>query len=203
VDRSLIDDYEKQVSKYNERINAEDRKFRNVKDRRERIVNAINRRTHIMADSAEIWNGFHRRRLEAAIKIKPDTMFAEQDQDLYLLLFKGVSKEGQEKYIEQELDRQKKAEKQTRKKQERRYKELRKEDKRRSKGRKKVGSANNTTNNTESIIVTPVENADSVTVDVAPVDSVETVVPVVTESNDSTSVNMQLVFGYLTQRKKN
>lgn len=203
VDRSLIDDYEKQVSKYNERINAEDRKFRNVKDRRERIVNAINRRTLIMADSAEIWNGFHRRRLEAAIKIKPDTMFAEQDQDLYLLLFKGVSKEGQEKYIEQELDRQKKAEKQTRKEQERRYKELRKEDKRRSKGRKKVGSANNTTNNTESIIVTPVENADSVTVDVAPVDSVETVVPVVTESNDSTSVNMQLVFGYLTQRKKN
>lgn len=202
VDRSLIDDYEKQVSKYTECIEMESSKYDRVIKRREAIINAINRRTHIMADSAEIWNGFHRRRLEAAIKIKPDTIFAGQDQDLYLLLFKGVSKEGQEKYIEQELDRKNKADKQARKEQERRDKERRKEEKRRSKEQKKVGAANDTTNNTAPIIVTPVENADSVAVDVAPVDSVETVAPVVTESNDSTSVNMQLVLGYLIQRKK-
>ena len=90
-----------------------------------------------MADSAEIWGGFHRRRLEAAMKINPDTMFVDRDQELYLLLFKGISKENQEKYIDQLLDIQNKADKENQKEEARKQKELEKEEKKKTKEQKK------------------------------------------------------------------
>jgi hypothetical protein len=199
VDRSLIDDYKKQVSRFNERINARDSKHRKIADRRAEIIKAITHRTHIMADSAEVWGGFHRRRLEAAMKIKPDTMFVDRDQELYLFLFKGISKENQEKYIDQLLDNQKKADKENQKEEARKQKELEKEEKKKVKGQKKQKkSKDKDTIDNVVPIIEPVEKIDSVGID-----KTEIVPPKEVETNDSTAISQQLVISCLIERKKN
>jgi hypothetical protein len=152
-----------------------------------------------MADSAEVWGGFHRRRLEAAMKIKPDTMFVDRDQELYLFLFKGISKENQEKYIDQLLDNQKKADKENQKEEARKQKELEKEEKKKVKGQKKQKkSKDKDTIDNVVPIIEPVEKIDSVGID-----KTEIVPPKEVETNDSTAISQQLVISCLIERKKN
>lgn len=76
VDKSLIDDYEKRVSRFNERKNAEETKYINIQQRRKEILEQIKARSVVMADSAAAWDEFNRRREEAARRINPDTVFS-------------------------------------------------------------------------------------------------------------------------------
>ncbi len=102
VDRSLIDDYEqKWVAKYNQRRNDAENKQFNIKTQRDQILEKIQARTHVIADSTQLWDAFHRRRLEAARRLNPDTTFiGGKDQEAYLRIFHNLKTQAeQEKYI--------------------------------------------------------------------------------------------------------
>lgn len=62
VDRSLIDDYERNVSRYQNRINAAENRELDIRARRSEIVEAIGKRQNELADSTALWDTFHRRR---------------------------------------------------------------------------------------------------------------------------------------------
>lgn len=100
VDKSLIDDYNKKwVEKYNDRATAAWNKNNAVRQKREEILEAMRERTFAMADSTGLYDGYHRRRLDAAMRINPDTVFVGEDQRLYLKIFKGLkSVEEQDRY---------------------------------------------------------------------------------------------------------
>lgn len=100
VDNSLIDDYNKKwVEKYNDRATAAWNKNNAVRQKREEILEAIRNRTFAMADSTGLYDSYHRRRLDAAMRITPDTVFVGEDQRLYLKIFKGLkSQEDQDRY---------------------------------------------------------------------------------------------------------
>ena len=110
VDRSLIDDfYNKHVDSYKTRKTAAETKYMNVKSQRERVLNAMKLRSGVLADSTSFWDIFHRRRLEAAQRIKPDTVFTGKDHQDYLRLIKGIPVEKQEKYLKEQTKLQEKA----------------------------------------------------------------------------------------------
>lgn len=110
VDRSLIDDfYNKHVDSYKTRKTAAETKYMNVKSQRERLLNAMKLRSGVLADSTSFWDIFHRRRLEAAQRIKPDTVFTGKDHQDYLRLIKGIPVEKQEKYLKEQHKLQEKA----------------------------------------------------------------------------------------------
>ena len=50
------------------------------------------------------WNEFHKRRILNAMKIKPDTVFGEQDMKLYYNLVKGIKEKELEKLLKQRED---------------------------------------------------------------------------------------------------
>lgn len=104
VDRSLIDDYEKKVSEYNQRINDNSAKYGDVIYRREELQAKINERIIFQTDSVTFWSDFHKRRLLNAHIINPDTTFTGKDLELYLKLIKGVDVEEQEKYLKNQRD---------------------------------------------------------------------------------------------------
>lgn len=109
VDRSLIDDYAKQVDEYVGRETKAGTKSTNIKTQRNRILEEINRRSNFKSDSTSFWDIFHKRRLEAAVRIKPDTVFTGKDHQEYLRLIKGISIDKQEKYLKEQKKLQEKA----------------------------------------------------------------------------------------------
>lgn len=109
VDMALIDDYNwNWVEKYEKRTTNASNKYMNVQRRRREILDALNKRYGIVADSTGIWDAFHRRRLDAAKRIKPDTVFVGDDQFLYLKIFEGLkTQQSQDAYMK---NKQKQAE---------------------------------------------------------------------------------------------
>lgn len=103
VDRSLIDDYdEKWVAGYTRRESNASDKYKKVIRQRNDIMEKLRERYGIMADSTVVWDEFHKRRLEAAMRICPDTVFSGNDRILYLRIFKGVmSQKDLENYSKQ------------------------------------------------------------------------------------------------------
>ena len=92
VDRSLIDDYNKKwVARYKERENNASIKYDKVMRQRQDILEKLRERYLVMADSTGIWDSFHKRRLEAARRINPDTTFVGNDMNLYLKIFEGLN----------------------------------------------------------------------------------------------------------------
>lgn len=108
VDRSLIDDFDKWVKEYDDRSVAE-KKYGDVKAKRDEILKAMELRSGFKSDSASFWDTFHKRRLEAAVRIKPDTVFTGKDHQEYLRLIKGISIDKQEKYLKEQKKLQEKA----------------------------------------------------------------------------------------------
>lgn len=103
VDRSLIDDfYNRKVVAYKDRKSNANTHATNVIEQRKKILEAIKLRTGVKADSASFWDTFHRRRLEAARRIKPDTVFSDRDQQEFLRLIKGIPVEKQKKYLKEQ-----------------------------------------------------------------------------------------------------
>jgi|GEM_PF-1613549 len=101
VDRSLIDDYqEKSVERYKQRINDAEAKNYQIQGRREEILTLLGERVNFMADSTSVYDAFNKRRLEAAMRINPDTVFEGKDMMLYLKIFKGLkSQTERDKYL--------------------------------------------------------------------------------------------------------
>lgn len=108
VDRSLIDDFDKWVKEYDDRSVAE-KKYSDVQDKRKEILKAMELRSGFKSDSASFWDTFHKRRLEAAVRIKSDTVFTGKDHQEYLRLIKGISIDKQEKYLKEQKRLQEKA----------------------------------------------------------------------------------------------
>ncbi len=113
VDKSLIDDYEKKwIARYNERIRKSENDYMRVKQQREDILAKMGARTTIMADSADVWDNFHKRRLDAAKRLNPDTVFTGEDEVAHLRIFMGIkSQDDQEKYFKEKKKNDKREEK--------------------------------------------------------------------------------------------
>lgn len=109
VDRSLIDDfYHKHVAAYKDRATMARNHLLKVEDQRARLESMIKGRESAKRDSASFWDIFHRRRLEAAMKIKPDTVFTGNDKQEYLRLVKGIDIDKQQKYLKEQSKQQEK-----------------------------------------------------------------------------------------------
>ena len=79
-------------------------KYNDVVHRREELDMLIKNRIIEQADSTRFWNEFHKRRILNAMKIKPDTVFGEQDMKLYYNLVKGIKEKELEKLLKQRED---------------------------------------------------------------------------------------------------
>ena len=91
VDRSLIDDYFKKVAKIEETRNSLYNKENYVKTpARQKLEELILARLHNKSDSTEFWDYFHKRRLDNARRLNPDTVFTDADQLLYLKIVNKV-----------------------------------------------------------------------------------------------------------------
>lgn len=104
VHKSLIDDYLNQVLAYQRNMNEHMKKYNDVVHRREELDMLIKNRIIEQADSTRFWNEFHKRRILNAMKIKPDTVFGEQDMKLYYNLVKGIKEKELEKLLKQRED---------------------------------------------------------------------------------------------------
>jgi hypothetical protein len=104
VHKSLIDDYLNQVLAYQRNMNEHMNKYNDVVHRREELDMLIKNRIIEQADSTRFWNEFHKRRILNAMKIKPDTVFGEQDMKLYYNLVKGIKEKELEKLLKQRED---------------------------------------------------------------------------------------------------
>ena len=104
VHKSLIDDYLNQVLAYQRNMNEHMKKYNDVVHRREELDMLIKNRIIEQADSTRFWNEFHKRRILNAVKIKPDTVFGEQDMKLYYNLVKGIKEKELEKLLKQRED---------------------------------------------------------------------------------------------------
>lgn len=102
VDRSLIDDFAKVVTQYNQRANDANNYQEKVKRQREELQQLLKDKTRENKETGDFWDAFHRRRLEAARRLNPDTVFTGEDQKLYLRLFQGISEADQAKYLEEQ-----------------------------------------------------------------------------------------------------
>ena len=102
VDRSLIDDYTKEVEQYRSQQSAASTKHINIEARRKQLMEMIASREVIRTDSTSESDELNRLRLEIALEINPDTVFTGQDQVDYLRLIKGIKVEDQKKYLLQE-----------------------------------------------------------------------------------------------------
>lgn len=90
VSLELIDDYEIQVRQFEEKIASEklvndelSRAYENSKD-------SLMRARVMSMDSTAYWNQWHKRRLENARRINPDTIFTELDDTLYQKIFQNI-----------------------------------------------------------------------------------------------------------------
>ncbi len=101
VHKSLIDDYLNQVLAYQRNMNEHMKKYNDVVHRREELDMLIKNRIIEQADSTRFWNEIHKRRILNAMKIKPDTVFGEQDMKLYYNLVKGIKEKELEKLLKQ------------------------------------------------------------------------------------------------------
>ncbi len=126
VDRALIDDYEKKwIERYKERTLKSERDHMRIKQQRDEIERRMGVRTAVMADSTEVWDSFHKRRLDAAMRLNPDTVFQGSDQEAYLRIFKGIkSQDDQSKYLKQQKKDAEREEKERAKQAKRAAKEL-------------------------------------------------------------------------------
>jgi hypothetical protein len=102
VDRSLIDDYTKDVEQYRSQQSAASTKHINIEARRKQLMEIIASRELLRNDSTSESDELNRLRLEIAMEMNPDTVFTGQDQEDYLRLIKGVKVEDQKKYLLQE-----------------------------------------------------------------------------------------------------
>lgn len=108
ADLSLVDDFDKYLSEYNDRKNKAETHSTNISSRRKLIEEMIANRTLVMADSSSFWDGFNRRRLEVAMRLNPDTVFSGTDLQDYLRIIKGIPVKDQEKYLHnQEIEKTK------------------------------------------------------------------------------------------------
>lgn len=97
VDKSLIDEYEKKwVVRYIDRRNAADTKYTNIVSRRKALLEALQKRSAYMSDSAGVWDDFNRRRIDAAMRLNPDTVFSGRDLQDYLRIFKGLKSDAEQ-----------------------------------------------------------------------------------------------------------
>lgn len=90
VDKSLIDDYEQQVSKFSSNITEAYNRSVKIDGERERLISLIKERTSFLSDSSALWNRFHLRRIENARRINPDTVLTDADQYLYLKITENL-----------------------------------------------------------------------------------------------------------------
>ncbi|MBR4160865.1 MAG: DUF3575 domain-containing protein [Bacteroidaceae bacterium] len=116
VDKSLIDDYFKEVSEFES--NRDDRNFKKVQreEDKETLAQLLRDRLTVKSDSAAFWNPFHLRRIENAKRINPDTVLTDADQYLYLKITENldstVAKKRLLEYKDSVVDAIEKAEKQ-------------------------------------------------------------------------------------------
>lgn len=90
VDKSLIDDYFKEVSEFES--NRDDRNFKKVQREEDKktLARLLRDRLTVKSDSAAFWNPFHLRRIENAKRINPDTVLTDADQYLYLKITENL-----------------------------------------------------------------------------------------------------------------
>lgn len=90
VDKSLIDDYFKEVSEFES--DRDDRNFKKVQREEDKktLAQLLRDRLTVKSDSAAFWNPFHLRRIENAKRINPDTVLTDADQYLYLKITENL-----------------------------------------------------------------------------------------------------------------
>lgn len=90
VDKSLIDDYFKEVSNFES--DRDSRRFKKVQREEDKMILArmLRERLTVKSDSAAFWNTFHLRRIETAMRINPDTVLTDADQYLYLKITENL-----------------------------------------------------------------------------------------------------------------
>lgn len=116
VDKSLIDDYFKEVSEFES--NRDDRNFKKVQREEDKktLAQLLRDRLTVKSDSAAFWNPFHLRRIENAKRINPDTVLTDADQYLYLKITENLDSTAAKKrlleYKDSVVDAIEKAEKQ-------------------------------------------------------------------------------------------
>lgn len=136
VSREIIDDYDKEwVTPFNERVDSKRAELRDYLRVLQDSLVAIEEGRVSFADSASFWNDFHKRRLEKAILINPDTIFTGQNDTLYQKLFKGIdlTKKSDIKMLEEQRRAKEKAEQDLKKQAEKQRKEQEKTEKKNSK----------------------------------------------------------------------
>lgn len=121
VDRSLIDDYERKIEKFQARADKRKSNQDSLITARKHAADSLVARNAFVADSTSYWNMFHERRLKNALLINPDTVFTGEDLNLHTKILKGIepTKKNLEKLTKaaakqakQEAEEQKKAAKQ-------------------------------------------------------------------------------------------
>lgn len=93
ISLALVDDYAKKAEAMASESRDNMAKQRALRDSLQTVRSASNRRAKVAADSATYWNQWHKRRLENAKRINPDTVFSGKDDTLYLKIFRGVDLE--------------------------------------------------------------------------------------------------------------
>lgn len=90
VDKSLIDDYFKEVSNFES--DRDSRRFKKVQREEDKktLARMLRERLTVKSDSAAFWNTFHLRRIETAMRINPDTVLTDADQYLYLKITENL-----------------------------------------------------------------------------------------------------------------
>lgn len=118
VDRSLIDDYERKIEKFQARADKRKSAQDSVLAVRRHTADSLMVRNAFVADSTSYWNMYHERRLKNALLINPDTTFVGEDLNLYTKIVKGIDpskknleklSKAAEKQAKQEAEQAKKA----------------------------------------------------------------------------------------------
>lgn len=90
VDLSLVDDYAKKIDDFKERQRNEAWVRDSILLLNGRIREEQEKRKAHEADSTAYWDWYHKRRLNAARILKPDTVFTGNDQMMEMKLLKGI-----------------------------------------------------------------------------------------------------------------
>lgn len=90
VDKSLIDDYFKEVSDFESNRNSRHSTKLQREEHRRDLAQLLRDRMTIKSDSVASWNPFHLRRIENAKRINPDTVLTDADQYLYLKITENL-----------------------------------------------------------------------------------------------------------------
>ena len=108
VDLSLVDDYEKTMDAFKERQRQNSWTRDGLHQRNLDIADSLRIRGIEIADSTVYWDAWNIRRLSAARRLNPDTVFTGKDMMLELRLVKKITdpkvlKEAEKKYLKEQM----------------------------------------------------------------------------------------------------